>query len=629
MGLSQALATAMSGLRANQIALGLVSSNVANAETPGYIKKTSNQVAVTSGEFGSSVRVAGINRELDVYLQRQLRTEISGAAYAGLRAEVLDQLQSVYGTPGSAGTLESSFNALTNAVQALSTSSDSQSARIAVVNAAQSLVQQLNSMTRGIQSLRANAEQGLNGAVNVANNAMQQIANINVQLLRGGQTDGAAAELLDQRDRYIEQLSELMDVRVVANDDGQVNVFTNSGVQLVGAEAAKLSFDAQGTVTANTLWSADPAESTLGSITVNFPHGGSMDLFANNTFRSGKIAAYVELRDHTLVEAQAQLDQFAAALSSALSDRTVAGTAATVGAQTGFSLDLAGLQNGNVVNLTITNSITSAQSKISIVRVDDPSLLPLANNATNDPNDQVIGIDFSGGMASVVTQLNAALGGANIAFSNVGTTLTVLDDGAGNLSDVNAASVTTTMSSLTGGIGRAAAVQGRRQSLHRRVSRDRRAGPGVCRPDQRQHRDRQRSVEAGSVRGIDAVGRHHAAGLHLFAAHLRLILLFAGSRPWHLDSAVQGHAVDLRAAVRQRAGRKVQRRKPACGRPGGGAEHAQAEVCRHRRREYRRRDGAFAGAAECLCRERARDGRRQGNVSVAHADLVRSPRIKA
>jgi flagellar hook-associated protein 1 len=451
MGLSQALATAMSGLRANQIALGLVSSNVANAETPGYIKKTSNQVAVTSGEFGSSVRVAGINRELDVYLQRQLRTEISGAAYAGLRAEVLDQLQSVYGTPGSAGTLESSFNALTNAVQALSTSSDSQSARIAVVNAAQSLVQQLNSMTRGIQSLRANAEQGLNGAVNVANNAMQQIANINVQLLRGGQTDGAAAELLDQRDRYIEQLSELMDVRVVANDDGQVNVFTNSGVQLVGAEAAKLSFDAQGTVTANTLWSADPAESTLGSITVNFPHGGSMDLFANNTFRSGKIAAYVELRDHTLVEAQAQLDQFAAALSSALSDRTVAGTAATVGAQTGFSLDLAGLQNGNVVNLTITNSITSAQSRISIVRVDDPSLLPLSNSATNDPNDQVIGIDFSGGMASVVTQLNAALGGANIAFSNVGTTLTVLDDGAGNLSDVNAASMTSTVSSLTGG----------------------------------------------------------------------------------------------------------------------------------------------------------------------------------
>jgi flagellar hook-associated protein 1 FlgK len=452
MGLSQALATAMSGLRANQIALGLVSSNIANAETPGYIKKTSNQVSVSTGEFGASVRVAGINRELDVYLQRQLRTEIAGAAFAGLRAEVLDQLQSIYGTPGSAGTLENAFNSLTNSVQALSTSSDSQSARIAVINAAQSLVQQLNSMTDGIQALRANAESGLNGAVNVANNAMQQIANINKQLLRGGQTDGAAAELLDQRDRYIGQLSELMDVRVVTNEDGQVNVFTTSGVQLVGAEASQFSFDAQGTVTPNTLWSANPADSNLGSITVNFPHGGSMDLFAANAFRSGKIAAFVELRDHTLVQAQAQLDQFAAQLASALSDRTMAGTAVTAGPQAGFDLDLTGMQSGNVISFTYTNTVTLQQQKVSIVRVDDPSVLPLPNSATNDPNDQVVGIDFSGGMASVVTQLNTAFGAANIAFSNpAGQTLRVLDDGAPNLSNIDAASVTITQSALTAG----------------------------------------------------------------------------------------------------------------------------------------------------------------------------------
>ena len=87
MSLSQALASAMSGLRANQIGLGLVSSNIANAETTGYIRKTANQVAISSGEFGASVRVASVNRELDQYLQRQLRTETSGAAYANVRAE--------------------------------------------------------------------------------------------------------------------------------------------------------------------------------------------------------------------------------------------------------------------------------------------------------------------------------------------------------------------------------------------------------------------------------------------------------------------------------------------------------------------------------------------------------------
>ncbi len=452
MSLSQALSSAMSGLRATQIGLGLVSSNVANAETPGYIRKVANQIAVTAGDYGSSVRVAGVNRELDQYLQRQIRTEVSGASYANLRSQFLQQLQSIYGTPGAAGTLESTFNKLTAAVQGLSTSSDSQSARIGVVNAAQAVAQQLNSMTRGVQTLRSNAEAELSDSVNVANNAMRQIANINVQLLRGGQSDGAAAQLLDQRDRYLSQLSELMDIRVISNDQNQVNVFTSSGVQLVGADAAQFSFNTQGTVTANTQWDPDSAKSNLGSIVVTFPQGGTMDLFSTGAFRSGKIAALVDMRDNTLVQAQAQLDQFAAGLASLLSDKTVAGTAATSGAQTGFDLDLSGLQNGNVINVTYTEVATGTQRKLSIVRVDDPSVLPLSNDATTDPNDQVIGIDFSGGMGSVVSQLNAALGINGLSFANPsGSTLRILDDGAAGQADVNAASATVTVGGLTGG----------------------------------------------------------------------------------------------------------------------------------------------------------------------------------
>jgi len=76
----------------------------------------------------------------------------------------------------------------------------------------------------------------------------------------------------------------------------------------------------------------------------------------------------------------------------------------------------------------------------------------LSNNATTDPNDQVIGINFSGGMASVTSQLNAALGSAGLQFSNTGSTLRVLDNGVGTAT-VNAASVTSTTSSLLGGSG--------------------------------------------------------------------------------------------------------------------------------------------------------------------------------
>ncbi len=117
MGLSQALSTAISGLRANQAALALVSSNVANAETPGYVRKTVTQIQTVSSD-SSSVRVTGVNRELDTYIQKQVLTETSGAAYADARSSALQNLQGIYGDPSSSGTIEANFNNLTSAVQA-------------------------------------------------------------------------------------------------------------------------------------------------------------------------------------------------------------------------------------------------------------------------------------------------------------------------------------------------------------------------------------------------------------------------------------------------------------------------------------------------------------------------------
>ncbi len=109
MGLSSALATAMSGLRANQAALSIVSSNIANAQTPGYVNQTANQIEVASGGNGTSVQVTGVNRELDLYVQSQLRTETSGGAYADQMANILGQLQNVYGTPGGEGSIETAL----------------------------------------------------------------------------------------------------------------------------------------------------------------------------------------------------------------------------------------------------------------------------------------------------------------------------------------------------------------------------------------------------------------------------------------------------------------------------------------------------------------------------------------
>lgn len=453
MSLTQALSVAISGLKVNQSALSLVASNVANADTPGYVRKTVNQVATAGNNAGISVRISEIQRELDQYVQRQLRTENSGASYATARADLYARLQEVYGSPGSTSTLETVYNNFTSALQALSTSPDDPASRSSAVSAAQVLAQQLNQMSSSIQGLRGDAELSIADAVTQANQAMAQIANINARIAASPLNDTATASLLDQRDAYIDQLSQLMDITVVPSDKNQVSIFTNSGVQLVGTKAAVLNFNAQGSMTAQSAWNADPSKSGVGSITLTSANGTSIDLIQTQALRSGKIAALVQMRDQDLVQAQAQLDAIASAMSSALSDKTTAGTAVTSGVQSGFDVDIGGLQSGNTITINYTDGLTGTPRTMTLVRVDDPSVLPLSNNATTNPNDTVVGIDFSAGLTSVIGQIGSAIANTGmVASSPSGTTLRVLNDGPGNIVKVNGVSTTTTATGVTGGV---------------------------------------------------------------------------------------------------------------------------------------------------------------------------------
>jgi flagellar hook-associated protein 1 len=446
MGLSSALATAMSGLRANQAALSIISSNVANAQTPGYVTENPNQIEVPSGGFGSTVATAGVNRALDLFVQTQLRTETAGGAYADQTANILGQLQSVYGTPGGDGTLETSLSNFTTALQSLSSNPGDSSAQSVALTAAQSLAQQLNTTTQGIQSLRTNVDQDIGNSAAQANTDMTQIAQLNGRLQGLSPTDPLAATLMDQRDSAVNDLSKLVDIRVTTDSSNQANVFTSSGIQLVGQGlASSLIYNSPGALTPTSLYNSNPSKSGVGSLNIKLPNGASIDAVANNVFSSGQIAADLKLRDQTLVQAQTQVDQMAATLASSLSDQTTAGTAVT-GPPAGFSVNTSSLLAGNTINLSYTNTATNTQQKISIVNVTDPAALPLKNGANANP--LLVGVNLSPPMTSVASQLNAALGAAGLTFSVSGSTLTVVGSSAAT---VNAASTTTTTSALASG----------------------------------------------------------------------------------------------------------------------------------------------------------------------------------
>lgn len=449
MSLSQALSVALAGVNVTQQGLSVIAGNVANANTTGYVDETLSPVEVANGsDGGTSVDTSGINRNLNTLLQGQLWTETSGGSYADTASQLYQQLQQIYGTPGSSSSFDAIYNNFTSALQSLSTSPSSYSSQSGVISAAQALTQNLNTMTTNIQQLRTQAEAGISSDVQTVNTALAQLAQINQQL-EGAAPDAATATLEDQQDQDVTQITQMMNVRVVQGANNQISLFTSTGQQLVsGAQASQLDFNNVGTLSATALWNANPSQDGAGTITLVAPGGSQTDLIASNAIQSGQIGAYLQMRDTILPQAQAQLDEMANQMSQALSNQTTAGTAVTAGSQAGYSVDTAALSAGNAMQLTYTDS-SNAQHTITIVALGPGGSLPLQTSPSN-PNNQVIGVDFSGGMSSVIAQLNAAFG-SNLQFSNPSGTLLQAVNASSTTNVVNALSATSTVTSLTSG----------------------------------------------------------------------------------------------------------------------------------------------------------------------------------
>ena len=452
MGLTTSLNTAVAGLNATQIGIGVVSQNVANADRPGYIRR---QVATVDSLSGNTVGTGStaVQRLLDVIVQRQLWQETSGAAYTATRAGALSSLDQLYGAPGGATALDSVYNRFTGALQALQNDPSSYSLRTGVLDAATQLASRLNGLSDGVQALRSQAEAGIGNAVTQVNSLLNSLTSVNAKIV-GAPNSGSTAELKDQRDRIVAELSQYIDIKTTEDARGSLSIVTNSGTQVFdGKPAITLSFDEHSNIGADSQWSLDPTQRGVGTIKLTNSGGNSVDAIANNIFRSGEIAAFVELRDTTLVQSQAQLDEIAAQMASALSDHpttgTVSGTAPA--SQGDLALALNTLQRGNSVTLDYKTTPGGTNQHLTFVNVAAGTSLPASANG--DTNNRVIGIDFSASPAAIQAQMQAAVGGpvaSGGAFDITydGTTLSIADDGALGARDVVGLSARSTSTTL-------------------------------------------------------------------------------------------------------------------------------------------------------------------------------------
>lgn len=443
MGITGALNTAISGLRVTQSDLDIVAGNIANSETEGYTRKELVRSDLSAGNQVVGVRGERVNRVLDEQVQAQLR-ELAGINVNNqITSEFLNRLDVAFGEPGSATAIDTAFNNALASLEALSTSPDDFSTQIQTVSDLQVFTGQLNSLSNTIQALRQEADAAIADTVRQANAALQGIADVNQRIISSTTTQSDPVFLLDERDRFIDELSQIVDIEVTELSNNGIQIRTTSGVTLFETQAFQFQFQEAGTVS---------AETTLenGALSTVLVTAGStsytVDIFTNNSVREGALAAYSNLRDTVLVQAQAQLDAFAAQLSLAISNTTVASTPVT----DGLAVDTAGIANGNTVSLGFTNAAGLTQS-VTLVQVSDPTQLPVPQTFTANPNDVVIGIDFSSptAAADIQTALNAIAPGNALAVASSGTAFQFT---AAPPESVNTLSASITNASFTNGL---------------------------------------------------------------------------------------------------------------------------------------------------------------------------------
>ncbi|MDB5541365.1 MAG: flgK [Devosia sp.] len=449
MGLSVTLSNALSGMKIGQSALDTLSNNVANSGTPGYHRR-SISVIDTLGVNSTYAREGALTRTFNQSLQQHYTKAVSDTGFSSVRASFLDRVQTLFGKPGTVGSIDSAYNDFETALAAVATSSDSFANRADMVQKAQVLAGTLNRLTTDVQSLRQEIENKLATSVDDINNQLQSLEKINGRLSDQGIDPGSRATLLDQRDRLIGSLSEQLDIRVSYRSDDSVALMTRSGVGILDSEASVFSFVSAGAINANSRFSPDDALSGVGKLSIMTPAGFEIDIVKQNVLSSGELAGLIELRDKSLVQAQDQLDEIAGSLAQAISTDVTAGTQVTAGPANGYEVDISGVRNGNEFSFKYLQG--GAEKTVRVLRVDDTTKLPIDYVDANGA--RVIGLDFSGGPASVASQLQSRLGGGLVVSNPSGSTLRIMDDGAAGTTDMLSLETRTTATGLqTGGLG--------------------------------------------------------------------------------------------------------------------------------------------------------------------------------
>lgn len=234
MTLYSTLQLSKNALEAAQIGVQVTGNNIANANTPGYVRERLNLVPTPTQSYGglllgTGVRVDSITQQTDRLLEARLRSAGSDVANSEIQENTYNQLETILGTAGD-GDLSSGLTSFFNRIQDVLNQPDSASVRNLVVLEGRKLTDQIKRIDSQARDLYADVNSQLSTVADEVNSKLAQVANLNlrIQEAEGGNVSKSdAVGLRDQRTTVLNDLAKVIDIRTQEQPAGDVSVYSN------------------------------------------------------------------------------------------------------------------------------------------------------------------------------------------------------------------------------------------------------------------------------------------------------------------------------------------------------------------------------------------------------------------
>ena len=372
-----------SALNSLQRAISTTGNNIANVNTEGYSRQ---QVEFSSRTpdyigglaLGTGVEVSAIRRAYDQFLTADVQARTSSSSYYNLYAGTAEQIDNLMADPATS--IASAMDQFFASMEAVANSPASQPERQVMLAEAQTLASRFNYVDSRLSELAEDMNQRMSVFVEDINRHLSDVAKLNEQIERLQRSAGGSPnELLDQRDKTLEDLSKLMRIDVRAQSDGSINVFTTSGHRLVspsGAESLRLSQGAQ----------------LDGPVQVFVSAAGGAEAEITERGIGGELGAAIDVSNNMIDRARRDIGLLALGLTDTFNIQHKSGSTLNQVEGGDFFSSILPVTTGSTLN-SGTTSVTAAVDDVTQLtgasyRVDyTDSIVAVTNLATNETQE--------------------------------------------------------------------------------------------------------------------------------------------------------------------------------------------------------------------------------------------------